>query len=233
MFDGYLTHAKSLGALPAESSLELMRMALAAASLQLALLPPGQFMAWTWNFARPALNLFLAGDNAEQQVTGRIFSSDVRTETSNRLYVETQRAKHALSRSMLDFEDNHVLRVVELYFERSVQVPTRLFELDRDEFLIVQGMPRADRDWIAGLTPDSAQAVAGAATETIEHRNYRFHCGCDPQKVLMVVRGMFAKKPEELFEGDDQVEVQCPRCGRSWVVTREEFNARRNNIGFS
>ena len=27
--------------------------------------------------------------------------------------------------------------------------------------------------------------------------------------------------------------VQCPRCGRSWVVTREEFNARGNNIGFS
>ena len=51
--------------------------------------------------------------------------------------------------------------------------------------------------------------------------------------MLMVVRGMFADEPDELFAGKDQIEVSCPRCGRAWTISRPEFEAREGELGFS
>jgi len=233
IFDGYLTHAKGLGPLPGEVALGLMRRSLAAATLHLALLPPDQFCAWTLNIVEPPLNLFLAGDNDEFQITGRIFSRDVRTAKRNRLFVETQRTKHEPSRSTLDFEGLDLLPIFEQYYDRSVQIRARIFELDRDDFLLVQGLPRVDEAWIQGLGAGDARAHVERDLETVEQRTNRFHCGCNAQKILVVVRGMFASRPDELFRGENQVEVQCPRCGRTWLVARTEFDARDSKLGFS
>jgi len=147
--------------------------------------------------------------------------------------VETQRPKHEPARSVLEVTGRDVGAILEQYFRRSVQVPTRFFELSPDDFLIVQGLPRVNLAWLDGLTTASAGAHVGQALETIEERTYRFQCGCDPHKMLLVVRGMFAKKPDELFAGQEQVEVTCPRCGRAWTISRQEFEARAGELGFS
>jgi hypothetical protein len=233
LFDDYLTHAQGQGPLAAETGLEFMRQAQASAVLQLALLPPGQFIAWTFNLTRPRLNVFLAGDNSEFQIAGRIFEDHVKTVAANRMYVETQRPRGEPIRSMVDFEGLDVPRVFEQYFLRSIQVRTRLFEFDSDDFLLVQGLPRIDPNWIDGLDRDSARRHVAQDLETIELRRYRFGCGCNPQKMLAVLRGMFRDKPAELFEGQAQVETTCPRCGRSWLITRIEFEASDSELGFT
>ncbi|MDM7914426.1 MAG: Hsp33 family molecular chaperone HslO, partial [Candidatus Eisenbacteria bacterium] len=50
-------------------------------------------------------------------------------------------------------------------------------------------------------------------------------CGCSPAKMLRALRTILAEQPEELFQGDERVETSCPRCGRRWWVTREQFEA--------
>ena len=232
LYSDYLQHASTLGKLPDENSLGLMQRSLACASLQLSLLPPDQFSAWTLNFAHPARNVFLAGDNSGFQITGRIFAQNVKTQDTNRLFVETQRPKHEPTRSILDFEGQDILAIFELYFERSLQMKARLFLQNRDEYILVQGLPRVDATWLGSL---DAQAVLSLIPklESMETRHYRFFCGCNTQKILMVIRKMFASDPTELFGDQDHVEVQCPRCGRNWIVRREEFDAKNRDLGFS
>ena len=42
--------------------------------------------------------------------------------------------------------------------------------------------------------------------------------------MLGVVRAVWGKQPDELFQGDDGVEALCPRCGTRWWLTRELFD---------
>ena len=232
LFADYLQHASTLGKLPDENSLGIMQRTLACACLQLSLLPPDQFCAWTLHFVQPARNVFLAGDNSGFQITGRIFANNVKTQDTNRIYVETQRPKHEPTRSILDFEGQDILSIFELYFERSLQMKARLFAQNQDEYVLVQGLPRVDQTWLSALDIHSVLSLI-PTLEKIEKRHYRFFCGCNTQKILMVIRKMFASDPAELFGDQDQVEVQCPRCGRNWIVRRDEFEAKNRDLGFS
>ena len=79
------------------------------------------------------------------------------------------------------------------------------FAQNQDEYVLVQGLPRVDQTWLNAL---DMQAVLSQIPqlETIEKRQYRFFCGCNTQKILMVIRKMFASDPAELFGDQDQVE---------------------------
>jgi len=217
----FLAHAATLGPLPGELALTAMRQALGAATLQLALLPPDQFCSWTFNVAAPPFNVFLAGDNGDFQITGRIFSEGVKVAGTSRLFVETQRPDHLPSRSVVEFDGLDVLGAVHQYYRRALQMRARLFDLGARDVVLIQGLPTVDEDWLAGLDAEAARgAVEGA--EPIERRRYRFRCGCDFQRIRLVVHEMFAgaDRLDELFGAELEVEVQCPRCGRRWWLSR-------------
>ncbi len=234
LFQAYRAHVQRWeGRLPDDLTLTLVRQALAATALHLAVKAPDEFAAWTLNLKAPPLNVFVAGDNSERRLTGRATSRDVKTAEESRLYFESQRPKRKPYRSVIKVEGWDALAIFEQFYERSEQLPSRLFELEDGRFLLVQGLPRVARGWLAGLAREAMPAYLEEAHEPVETRSYRFECGCDAQRILAVVRGMFADKPEELFRGDPRVEVQCPRCGRSWTVDREEFEARDSALGFS
>ena len=221
LYAGYCCHASSLGPLAHATALAVMRKALAGATLQLALLPPDQHCSWTFNFAEPRMNVFLAGDNATFRITGRIFETHVKTSGANRLYVETQRPKHEPARGVVDFEGLDVVEAFHEYYRRSLQMRAKLFELERDEYVLVQGLPIVDMDWFEALDASAVRAMVDGGLEPIEERTYRFECGCDIAKMIVAISDMFAGKLDDLFEGRDDVEVQCPRCGRYWTLERE------------
>lgn len=217
----FLAHAASLGPLPGEPALTMMRRALGAAVLQLALLPPDEFCSWTYNVAAPPLNVFLAGDNNEFQVTGRIYADGVRVAAASRLFVETQRPAHLPSRSVVEFAGTDVLAAVRQYYGRALQMRARIFELGEHDVLLIQGLPIVDEDWLDRLDAAAAREAEEGAEE-LEQRRYRFRCGCDAQRIALVVHEMFAgpEKLDELFGGEPEIEVQCPRCGRRWWLSR-------------
>jgi hypothetical protein len=234
LFQSYREHVQRWeGKLPDDLSLTMMRQALAATALHLAAKAPDEFSAWTLNVKTPPLNVFVTGDNTARCITGRVYTRDVKTVEESRLYFESQRPKRKPYRSVIKVEGWDVLDIFEQFYERSEQLPSRLFELEDGRFLLAQGLPRVKREWLIGLRREELPGYLGQAHEPVETRVYRFECGCDPQKILQVVRGMFAAKPEELFRGDPRVEVQCPRCGRTWTIDRDEFAAADSKLGFS
>lgn len=224
----FLAHAATLGSLPDEAALTMMRQALGVAVLQLALLPPEEFCSWTYNVAAPPLNVFLAGDNGEFQVTGRIYTDDVRVAAASRLFVETQRPAHLPSRSVVEFEGSDVLAAMRRYYGRALQLRARIFELGEHDLLLIQGLPIVDEDWLERLDAAAAREAEEGA-EQIEERRYRFRCGCDARRITLVVHEMFAgpEKLDELFGGEPEIEVQCPRCGRRWWLSRASLEGGR------
>jgi molecular chaperone Hsp33 len=115
----------------------------------------------------------------------------------------------------------------EQYFAQSVQLPTRFFELQADEMIMVQGLPQVDRSWIDSLSAESSHGLVRDRETLIESRSFAFRCGCTADRLAEALVGVWGEKPQELFQGEDGVEISCPRCGGRWWMDRERFDAER------
>lgn len=221
-FEAYLQHARTW-ATDLDGLIEvMMRQGLAALSLHLANRPRDETVGMTLNFRQPPLNLFLTGDAAELAVTGRAFVGNVRTAEQSRCFVQTSRPRGEPTQSTIEIHGLDVLEIFEQYYARSEQHPARFFELHSDAFLMVLAFPGADPDWIASLTLDEARGLLDDAS-SIDTRTVRFHCGCNPDRMISAMKSIFPDNPDELFEGEPQLETFCPRCGRRWWIKRESF----------
>ncbi len=231
LFSAYRKHARKWIAPPGEAVETMMVNALAAATLDLALRPPDEFTAWTLNIKDPPLNFFCCGDNAEFIVTGRVFTRDVQTADSSRLFMESQRPKRKPAQSSVDVDGLDVLDIFGQFYDRSEQLPSRFHRAPDDEFFLIRGLPQVDQEWLRGLDVQKAVKYLDAEFTQTDERIYRFRCGCNFKTILKVVRGMYKDNAEELFLGEEKVEVSCPRCGRRWWLSRKEFGVGPQKLG--
>lgn len=225
LFAAYLDHVRRWEVEPDGLSQVMMRQGLGAVVLHLVNRPATESVGWTIHVQQPPTNLFLAGDAAESNVTGRVYTEGVKDTDDSRMYVQVSREGRPPTQSMIDIEGVDVLSMFEQYYEKSEQVPARFFEVTDSEYLMVLALPDADDDWVAGLSRDAALALLSRDLKPLGEETYRFQCGCTSERMLEVVRGLFADRPDELFREDDGVEIFCPRCGRRWWVDRESFEA--------
>jgi molecular chaperone Hsp33 len=204
-------------------SFAMLRQGLAASALHLSHRPVDESMGLSLNFKEPPLNVFLAGDAHDATVTGRAFLSDVATAESSRLFLQNVRGAE-VQNSVIEIEGLDVLDIFEQYYERSVQTPTRFFELEEENrFVMVQALPDADLPYLRGLTRESITTWLATDPREMHRRVFRFQCGCNPKRMLEVVRQVWADKGDELFRGQETVEATCPRCGTRWEITRAHF----------
>ncbi len=202
----------------------MMREGLAALTLHLATRPPTETAGVTLNVKEPPLNLFLTGDAGESSVAGRIFTEDVRTAETGRLFVQTFRPGTGPVQSTIDVDGLDVLGIFEDYYARSEQHSARFFDLEDDRYIMLLALPDAGEGRLESMSREDAVALLDSGLQDLEERTFRFHCGCNPEKIVAALRQIFTADPEELFRGDPEVEAFCPRCGARWHVTREEFD---------
>lgn len=227
LVSAYLDHARRWDAEPDALSRTFMRQGLGAAVLHLASRPKGELVAWTIQVHAPPTNLFLTGDSAEHIVTGRVFTENVRPADRSRMYVQTSRPGARTSRSTIEVYGLDILEMFEQFYRRSEQNPARFLEVEDESFLMLQTLPDGDPSWLAGLSREEALGIGEDDMKPLGETRFRFQCGCDPERMLEVVRSMFRTDPEELFRGDPGVEISCPRCGRRWWIDRDRFGSGR------
>ncbi len=223
LFDAYLDHVRRWEKAPDGLGSVMMRQGLAAAALHLANRPRDEYVGWTLNVCTPPLNIFLTGDSAQGAVTGRVYAENVRTTGANRLFVQMRRSDGDRMESTVEVAGLDVLQIFEQYYRDSEQQPVRLFEVTEREILMLLALPDCDEEWLRALTRDQALGLAEDELRALDQKVFRFRCGCDPDTIQGVVRGLFGEDPEELFRGEPGVEVHCPRCGRRWWVARDDF----------
>ena len=225
LFAAYLDHVRRWESEPDDLSQTLMRQGLGGAILHLSARPDGETVGFTINVHQPSTNLFLTGDNTEKTIVGRVFTEDVKPSDHSRMFVQSSRRGAEPVQSAVEVEGLDILQVFEQYYDRSEQTSARFLEINDTNYVMLLALPEADDDWLRALSREEALVVAGDELKELGQSVYRFRCGCNPDRMMELVRGLFAQDPGQLFREDDGVEILCPRCGRRWWMVRAEFDA--------
>ncbi len=224
LFADYFDHTRRWVGEPTGLVLQLMQQGLAAAGLYLTFRALDEHTAWTVNFAEPPLNIFITTDSRAGTVTGRYFEQHVATVDHNRIFVQSVRNVGKPQLSSVEVKGFDMLSIFEQYFARSEQWPARFFAGERDTYTMLSALPGVNLSWIHGVTAADLPALYRAADlRTLEERIVTFACRCDERRIHGVVRTLFEGRAEELFRGEERVEVRCPRCGHAYWMTRADF----------
>lgn len=223
IFLAYVDHSRRWEEAPEPLIETMMRQGLAAAALHLSCRPIDESVGWTISIQEPPLNLFLTGDAGTERVAGRSFTHGVEPADQNRLYVQSSRHHAPPSKTMLDVAGLDILGVFEQYYRRSEQFPARFFDYDNGYFVMALGLPGIEEGCLDHLTRENALEMLNACDRLLDERSFYFSCGCDPQRMREVVDSIYKDNPEDLFQGEARVEIQCPRCARRWELHRDGF----------
>ena len=226
LFVDYYLHLSANGMKPAPEHDGMFKRALAAFTLHSASRPWNELIAWTINFQAPLVNLFLTGDNETGAVTGRAFDENVKEGPENLFFADVVRGRGEKRRSAVTFSGMDPIPAVEKFYQQSEQRGARYFQLGEEEFVLVTEHPDCDLDWFNALTTDDVRALDKRETlALLERRIYRWHCGCNQERMMEVLAPTMKEDPEGLFAGDPKIEIRCPRCGARHTITREALEA--------
>lgn len=226
LFVDYYIHLADNNLRPDPDHDRIFKEALGAFVLHCASRPRNEIIAWTINFQEPLLNVFLVADNEEGTVAGRIFTEHVKQGEHNLFFAEVVRGKQPLRRSAVDFEGSDPFKAVERFYHQSEQRPARYFQINGEEFGMLTAHPDYDADWFRNLDRERVANLRDQETVSLlERRHYRWHCGCNQQRILEVLSSPMRDDPEELFGGEEAIRVECPRCAARYTITREAMEA--------
>ena len=203
-----------------------LKEGIVAIALHAASRPHQEILAWTVNFQQPGLNLFLGADNEDFSVVGRAFAENVRELEHQILHSEVVRRRKESRRSSVNFEGESPLRAAEALYRQSEQRPAKYFHTGGDAYALLLEHPDCDASWFREmdgqriLTIDADETVVG-----IEKRVYRWECGCSDVKLMRVLAPQMRANADELFAGEEILQVQCPRCAARYALTREAMGA--------
>lgn len=205
----------------------LLKQALTAFTLHAASRPRNEHLSWTIGLQKPALNLFMAGDNEDCTVTGRLFTENVRESPTNLLYSELMPGRGAEKRrSVVSFEGRDLFQAAERFYAASEQRLARLFDLGDERYALMISHPDFDEAWLKQITLDDVRALPTKETlARIERRLYRWHCGCEQKKILAALAPAAQHGLADLFGDGEVIHVQCPRCAATYTITREAMEA--------
>lgn len=204
----------------------LFKRALAAFTLHCASRPRNELTAWTINFQEPRVNLFLTGDNETGAIAGRVFDENVRELPENVFYCDVVRNRQPKRRSAVTFTGADPIAAAEKFYSQSEQRTARYFQLAEEEWAMATEHPDCDLAWLNAVTADEVKTLDKTETLVLlERRVYRWHCGCNQARMMEVLAPTMKQDPQALFEGDEKIEIRCPRCGARHTITREALEA--------
>lgn len=226
LFVDYYLHLQTHEMRPSAEADALFKTALAAFVLHCAARPRNELTAWTINFQQPLVNVFLTADNETGAVAGRVFEENVKQLPENIFYSDTVRLGQPKRRSAVSFEGPHPFAAAEKFYVQSEQRVARYFQLGEEEFALVTEHPDCDLKWLQALTVEEVRALETKETlVALERRVYRWHCGCNQDRMLEVLAPSMRQDPAELFGDGEKIEIRCPRCGARYAITREAMEA--------
>lgn len=222
MFTDYYLHLMQHGIRHSEELDGMLKDSLAMLTLHLTARPWAETIAWTANLRAPRINLFVTGGSTTEDVTGRIFTEDVREPDRNYFYSQTTSPGQDEPRvSTLEIEGRNPATWLSQFYSQSEQRPARAFHLGNDDYALVAAQPDADLEWLAALDGPTVAAITDQEKTTLlETRRFRFHCGCTLEKILPVL-GSWRERPEALFGDAQTISIQCPRCAARYQVSRD------------
>ncbi len=221
LYTDYYLHLMQHGLRYPGSLDETLKEMLAMLTLHLVARPWAETIAWTVNLRAPRVNFFATGSSLNEQITGRCFTENVREPDRNLFYAQTTVPTREPRLSTMEVDDADAIRWIEELYRGSEQRPCRAFRLPDDTFVLLAAQPDFDQEWLESIdNAEVARLEQREETKLLETRRFRFHCGCTLERILPAL-GAWRDQPDELFQGRDEITIQCPRCAAKFSVTRD------------
>lgn len=197
---------------------------LAMLTLHLVARPWAETVAWTANIRTPRVNFFATGSSVDENITGTLFTENVRETDRNLLFNQTLAPGKESRKSTIEIDSVDPLEWIEKYYEKSEQRPGKAFRLKNDTFALVATQPDYDVEWYESLTAEKIEDIdTDEQTKLLETRKFYFKCGCSEEKLIRSLIG-FRDRPEDLFQGDDSIHATCPRCSANYTFEKNIFD---------
>ena len=226
LFVDYYLHLQTHDIHPSPAADSLFKTALAAFVLHCASRPRNELAAWTINFQNPLINLFLTADNGTGAVAGRVFEENVKELPENIFYSDVVRLGQPKRRSAVSFEGPDPILAAEKFYAQSEQRLARYFRPGEEDFVLIMEHPDCDLPWLRGLMTEQVNNLENHETLVpLERRVYRWHCGCNQDRMHEVLAPTMKQDPEGLFGDEEKIEIRCPRCAARYAITREAMEA--------
>lgn len=223
IFTGYYIHLMEHKLRYAPEMDATLKDLLAMLTLHLTARPWAETIAWTVSLRAPRVNYFVTGSSTFEQITGRLFTKDIREPDRNLLYSQTSVSGREPQTTTIDLEDNDPIHWVEHFYQQSEQRPAKCFRLDDENYALIAAQPGHDEEWFDALDAEKAAAITEVEeTKVLETRKFRFYCGCSKERILPTLAA-WKGKYDELFHGEDTITVNCPRCGAHYQVSRSDL----------
>lgn len=224
IYTGYYIHLMEHKLRYADDLDAQLKDLLAVLTLHLVARPWAETVAWTVNQRAPRVNFFVTGSSTFENITGRLFTKDVKEPATNLLFSQTSVSGQEPRTTTVDLGSNDPVDWIERYYAQSEQRPAKCFRLDDENYALIAAQPGYDEEWFGELDAKKAAAITGdEQTKVLETRKFHFSCGCSKERILPTLAS-WKDRLDELFQGDDSIRVNCPRCGAHYVVAREDLS---------
>jgi molecular chaperone Hsp33 len=223
IFTDYYLHLMDIGERHPENLDTTLKDLLAILTLHLTARPWAETIAWTANLRAPRVNFFATGSSVYEYITGRLFTKDVREPDRNFLYSQTTTQGKEPRTSTIEVDSSDPIEWLQHFYNQSEQRPGRAFRLQNDTYVLIAAQPDFDEEWFGALDAEQVAKISdNEQTKVLETRRFKFSCGCSQERILPTLSA-WKDKPGELFGDDATLSLQCPRCAKKYLITRNDL----------
>ena len=203
-----------------ESSVRELLAAVALSAVSLA-----DRESWGWSLSFKGMNVgFFTGVEPEGMICLRILSTDGERAAG---LIQRQKAGLPMTQSHIKPRTTSPRDAVEQYFSEVDQTKTRLVIGADGEGVLVRSLPDGDFDTIRDLSEDALFAFVNNAIATGDGKEVGevlvfYECRCSETMISGMIENMHEPDRQDLFGDSQQLEIECPRCGRGYTVKRTE-----------
>lgn len=221
---GMNTYNARYGIAPPRENLDsLIHELLAGAALSAVSLADRDSWGWSLTFKGMRAGFFV-GVEPEGMICLRVVDAD--SEKSSCL-IQRQKSGLPLTQSHITPRTRNSRDVVEQYFQEADQTKTRLVIRADGEGALLHVLPEGDFGVVKGLNVDELFSFIDGSIEDGKAREvgevfifYEFRCS--EEMISRMVENMSESNGRDLFGDLEHLEIECPRCGRKYTVTRTD-----------
>ncbi|MBN2718273.1 MAG: Hsp33 family molecular chaperone HslO [Deltaproteobacteria bacterium] len=181
--------------------------------------------SWGWTLTLPGEDVgYFVGMEPEGMLCTRAKPADPLTK---KVYLQRQKNDGPLMQSHFEPDTDCPVKTVEQYFNQVVQTETRVAVADKTGVL-VQALPDAHFSGIAQMGNEelislyTSKAQKGELKQLFEFLVF-YECRCDEEMIYTMLDKLPRDQKEELFTGQNTIEIECPRCGRNYTASRKDL----------
>ena len=204
---------------PARTILERLMAAAGLAAVSLA-----ERESWGWSVTLPGVaEGFFCGVEPEGMICGRVREAE-RSEAI--AVLQRQKGDAPLFQSSFVPPSAEPVAAVAAYFDQVEQLPTRLAVRGRGPGVLVQALPGGALDELIPLDDEQLlvaidDADTAGELERLDEVVLFYECRCNDELIAKMLDGMSEKQRSYLWESEDELTIECPRCGREYRARRD------------